>query len=71
MSVFKAREWWATQCGDGDKEELGPGCMVVGNLDNEPGGNAKLVMLRTSPIGSHMQSHLSLHEDRRCVYTAL
>lgn len=43
MSVFKAREWWGTQCADSGEEELGAGCMALGNLDNAPGGTAKLV----------------------------
>lgn len=64
MSVFKAREWWATQCGDGGKEELGPGCMAVGNLDNESGGGAKLVIFLPSLIRSYMQSLASLQEAR-------
>jgi Bardet-Biedl syndrome 9 protein len=46
MSVFKAREWWSTQCGDTGLEEIGNGCMAVGNLDNDmsDGGSAKIAV---------------------------
>eukprot|EP01052_Picozoa_sp_SAG31_P018331 SAG31_NODE_1295_length_8952_cov_8.332957_2_plen_291_part_00 len=41
-SLFKAREWWATSCGA--SEEFDRGCMCTGNVDNEPSGNAKVVV---------------------------
>ncbi|PNH03118.1 Protein PTHB1, partial [Tetrabaena socialis] len=36
MSLFKAREWWHTQCGHG--EEFDMGCLLVANIDNDPTG---------------------------------
>ena len=34
MSLFKAREWWATVSGFEEFHDLG--CLAVGNLDNTP-----------------------------------
>jgi Bardet-Biedl syndrome 9 protein len=36
MSLFKAREWWATIIGD--DEQFDQGCMCIGNLDNHSSG---------------------------------
>lgn len=36
MSLFKAREWWQTQCGSG--EEFDGGCLCVANFDGEGSG---------------------------------
>ena len=40
-SLFKARDWWSTRCGD--REEFDRGCLLVGNLDNEMSGGDKVV----------------------------
>jgi Bardet-Biedl syndrome 9 protein len=45
MSLFQAREWWSAQA-DQD-EEFDVGCLCVANIDNEPGGTAKII------TGSH------------------
>ena len=39
MSLFKARDWWATRVGDDEVFDFG--CMAVGNIDNAstPSGN--------------------------------
>lgn len=42
MSLFQARDWWTARV-EGE-EECGPGCLVVGNVDNEPGGADKIVV---------------------------
>ena len=38
MSLFKARDWWATKAGDDEVFDLG--CFTVGNVDNasQPSG---------------------------------
>ena len=40
MSLFKAREWWATKADA--EEEFDAGCMCVGNLDNHPDGEGRM-----------------------------
>mmetsp|Transcript_47681 Transcript_47681/g.91053 ORF Transcript_47681/g.91053 Transcript_47681/m.91053 type:complete len:841 (+) Transcript_47681:257-2779(+) len=40
MSLFKAREWWRTNCGH--DEEFDQGCLAIANLDNDPNGDAKV-----------------------------
>eukprot|EP01064_Diplonema_japonicum_P016658 TRINITY_DN24663_c0_g1_i1.p1 TRINITY_DN24663_c0_g1~~TRINITY_DN24663_c0_g1_i1.p1 ORF type:complete len:838 (+),score=128.30 TRINITY_DN24663_c0_g1_i1:34-2547(+) len=40
-SLFKARDWWQTRCGD--NEEFDKGCLVLGNIDNDPSGMEKIV----------------------------
>jgi Bardet-Biedl syndrome 9 protein len=40
-SLFKAREWWQTNCGV--DEEFDKGCMCTGNVDNDRSGKAKIV----------------------------
>jgi Bardet-Biedl syndrome 9 protein len=42
MSVFKAREWWATRTGDG--EESDGAQLAVGNVDNASDGVQKAVV---------------------------
>mmetsp|Transcript_36785 Transcript_36785/g.88469 ORF Transcript_36785/g.88469 Transcript_36785/m.88469 type:complete len:861 (+) Transcript_36785:50-2632(+) len=42
MSLFQAREWWSTKAGEG--EEFDQGSMCVANIDNEPGGNNKIIV---------------------------
>ncbi|KAM9782484.1 protein PTHB1 [Neosynchiropus ocellatus] len=46
MSLFKARDWWSVQLGEG--EEFDQGCMCVGDVDNSGTGHDKLV------VGSYM-----------------
>jgi Bardet-Biedl syndrome 9 protein len=41
MSLFQAREWWATTSGDG--EEYDNGCVCVANVDNDESGDEKIV----------------------------
>ncbi|KAJ9470991.1 Protein pthb1-like protein [Diplonema papillatum] len=41
-SLFKARDWWQTRCGE--NEEFDRGCLVVANVDNDPSGSEKLVV---------------------------
>ncbi|EFJ41408.1 Bardet-Biedl syndrome 9 [Volvox carteri f. nagariensis] len=41
MSLFKARDWWQTQCGHG--EEFDMYCLLVANVDNDPTGQVKIV----------------------------
>ncbi|KAL6763407.1 PTHB1 N-terminus-domain-containing protein [Haematococcus lacustris] len=41
MSLFKARDWWVTQCGSG-AEEFDGGCLCLGNIDNDPHEAVKL-----------------------------
>eukprot|EP00929_Paragymnodinium_shiwhaense_P095010 TRINITY_DN55958_c0_g1_i1.p1 TRINITY_DN55958_c0_g1~~TRINITY_DN55958_c0_g1_i1.p1 ORF type:complete len:874 (+),score=217.80 TRINITY_DN55958_c0_g1_i1:84-2705(+) len=41
MSLFQAREWWSTQAGQ--DEEFDTGCLCVANIDNEPGGQGKII----------------------------
>ena len=36
MSLFKARDWWATVLGEG--EEFDQGCLCVGDVDNSGTG---------------------------------
>ncbi|KAG2452068.1 hypothetical protein HYH02_003104 [Chlamydomonas schloesseri] len=40
MSLFKARDWWQTQCGHG--EEFDMGCLLVANIDNDSSGQVKI-----------------------------
>eukprot|EP01060_Flectonema_neradi_P000961 TRINITY_DN1056_c1_g1_i1.p1 TRINITY_DN1056_c1_g1~~TRINITY_DN1056_c1_g1_i1.p1 ORF type:complete len:845 (+),score=132.55 TRINITY_DN1056_c1_g1_i1:68-2602(+) len=40
-SLFKARDWWQTKCGD--NEEFDRNCMVIANIDNDPSGVEKIV----------------------------
>ncbi|XP_031432807.1 protein PTHB1 [Clupea harengus] len=46
MSLFKARDWWATVLGEG--EEFDQGCLCVGDVDNSGTGLDKIV------VGSYM-----------------
>uniref|UniRef100_A0A674DQL6 Bardet-Biedl syndrome 9 n=1 Tax=Salmo trutta TaxID=8032 RepID=A0A674DQL6_SALTR len=46
MSLFKARDWWATVLGEG--EEFDQGCLCVGDVDNSGSGHDKIV------VGSYM-----------------
>ncbi|CAN0051280.1 unnamed protein product [Choristocarpus tenellus] len=41
MSLFQAREWWSVKLGH--REEFDRGSMTLGNVDNDPGGEAKVV----------------------------
>jgi Bardet-Biedl syndrome 9 protein len=41
MSLFQAREWWATT--SGADEEYDNGCVCVANADNDESGDAKIV----------------------------
>ncbi|GLC42379.1 Protein PTHB1 [Pleodorina starrii] len=41
MSLFKARDWWQTQCGHG--EEFDMYCLLVANIDNDPTGQVKIL----------------------------
>eukprot|EP01061_Rhynchopus_euleeides_P007200 TRINITY_DN16193_c0_g1_i2.p1 TRINITY_DN16193_c0_g1~~TRINITY_DN16193_c0_g1_i2.p1 ORF type:complete len:254 (+),score=70.02 TRINITY_DN16193_c0_g1_i2:93-854(+) len=41
-SLFKARDWWSTRCGD--SEEFDRGCLVVGNIDNDMAGGDKIAV---------------------------
>ena len=41
MSLFKARDWWATVLGEG--EEFDQGCLCVGDVDNSGTGHGKCV----------------------------
>lgn len=52
MSLFKAREWWSTVCGE--REEFDRGCLCVGNIDNEPNNKSGILF-----------DSISLH---RCCY---
>ena len=42
MSLFRAREWWSTTCGD--NEEFDQACLAVGNVDDAEDGEAKIVV---------------------------
>ena len=42
MSLFKAREWWRTKCGDGE-EEFDTACIAVGDVLNTNTGDAQIV----------------------------
>ncbi|KXZ41737.1 BBS9 protein [Gonium pectorale] len=53
MSLFKARDWWSTQCGHG--EEFDMGCLLVANVDNDPSGQAKIV---TGSFGGFLRIYL-------------
>lgn len=46
MSLFKARDWWASVLGEG--EEFDQGCLCVGDVDNSGSGFDKIV------VGSYM-----------------
>ncbi|XP_030639011.1 protein PTHB1 [Chanos chanos] len=46
MSLFKARDWWASVLGQG--EEFDQGCLCVGDVDNTGSGYDKVV------VGSYM-----------------
>ncbi|KAJ0412357.1 hypothetical protein ATCC90586_009547 [Pythium insidiosum] len=41
MSLFQVREWWATK--SEHREEFSYGGLLVGNVDNDSGGQAKIV----------------------------
>ena len=45
MSLFKTRDWWSTQCGDG--EDFDEACVAIGNADDAADGASKIV------VGSH------------------
>lgn len=40
MSLFKARDWWASVLGEG--EEFDQGCLCVGDVDNSGSGYGEL-----------------------------
>ena len=42
MSLFRAREWWSTTCGN--NEEFDQACLAVGNVDDAEDGEAKIVV---------------------------
>uniref|UniRef100_A0A8C2ICH8 Bardet-Biedl syndrome 9 n=1 Tax=Cyprinus carpio TaxID=7962 RepID=A0A8C2ICH8_CYPCA len=42
MSLFKARDWWASVLGEG--EEFDQGCLCVGDVDNSGSGYDKIVV---------------------------
>lgn len=42
MSLFKARDWWASTLGEG--EEFDQGCLCVGDVDNSGSGYDKIVV---------------------------
>ncbi|XP_032228416.1 protein PTHB1 isoform X2 [Nematostella vectensis] len=42
MSLFKARDWWAAYCGNG--EEFDTGCLCVGNIDNSSTISDKVIV---------------------------
>ncbi|XP_023231240.1 protein PTHB1-like [Centruroides sculpturatus] len=44
MSLFKARDWWTTNCGN---EDFDKGCLCVANIDNNNDQNDKII------VGSH------------------
>ena len=46
MSLFKARDWWATTAGD--EEEYDLGCLCVANVDNSSSGFGKIKAQKTS-----------------------
>lgn len=60
MSLFKARDWWSTNCGN---EEFDKGCLCVANIDNNNDQNDKII------VGSHngtlrvYQPHPEKQED--------
>jgi Bardet-Biedl syndrome 9 protein len=41
MSLFKSREWWATQCGSG--EEFDRGSLCIANIDNAAEPSLKVI----------------------------
>lgn len=41
MSLFKARDWWATYCGS--DEEFDTGCISLSNIDNNASPSGKLM----------------------------
>lgn len=43
MSLFKARDWWASVLGEG--EEFDQGCLCVGDVDNSGSGYGELQYL--------------------------
>lgn len=43
MSLFKARDWWATYCGN--DEEFDTGCISVSNIDNNGTPSGKCAIL--------------------------
>lgn len=45
MSLFKARDWWSTQCGT--DEDFDQGCLLLANIDDEPSITDKII------VGSH------------------
>ncbi len=42
MSLFTAKEWWATQLGASGQEEFDQGSLCVANIDNDPSGAGEL-----------------------------
>lgn len=42
MSLFKANEWWQTQCGEDEGFDLHS--LATGNIDNSPDGESKIVV---------------------------
>ena len=42
MSLFKAREWWATTAGE--EEEFDQGCLCVANIDNNIDNSDKIIV---------------------------
>ena len=71
MSLFRAREWWSTTCGD--NEAFDQACLAVGNVDDAEDGEAKIVVggfsgvLRAySPKKREFEAdHLVLEHDLR------
>ena len=42
MSLFKAKELWQTQCGEGEEFDLRSLC--IGNVDNSANGETKIIV---------------------------
>ena len=42
MSIFSAKEWWSTTVGD--NEEFDHNSIWIGNVDNDPSGEPKIVV---------------------------
>ncbi len=55
MSLFKAREWWATTSGFEEFHDLG--CLSVGNIDNDPSGFGK----RADAMHTHTNTMTNIH----------
>ena len=43
MSLFKTRDWWSTTVGE--EEEFDHGCLCVANVDNDPNGYGKSLII--------------------------